>query len=177
MRALLLAVLLLGAATADADWQPVPTDELQVQTAAALDALRAEHGDVLAPYFDEAHAFAVFPKIRGGGAVFGWNWGKGLVIAGDRLIGHVRQRRVSLGAQLGYQAEAQIIFFRDAATLAEFKAGQLEFTPQASANIGKAGGAENTGFDTSVAVFSATRSGLMLEMAAGATKYRYRAVE
>lgn len=177
MKPVLVIALLLSAAVTNAEWQPDPTDKMQVRAAAAIEDLRAEHGEVLAPYFEQAHAIAVFPRIMGGGAMFGWNWGKGLVIANDRLVGHVRQRRFSLGAQVGFQVEAQIIFFRDAATLEEFKAGRLEFTPQASINIGKIGGAVNTGFDTNVAVFSATENGLMVEIAAGATRFHFRPVD
>lgn len=179
MKRLVLTILFMLAPlfAARADWQPDPADRLQVDARAALERLNDEHGNELDRYFDEAWGYAVFPRIRGGGAIFGWNGGQGVVIEQDRFVGHVRQRRFSLGAQLGYQSETQIIFFRDAATLAAFKEGHLEFTPQASANLGKMGGAANTGFSPSVAVFSATAGGLMLEIAAGATKFRFTPAE
>jgi lipid-binding SYLF domain-containing protein len=176
---LLLGVIfaaVLWLPVAQADWQPDPTEKLQVQARGAVDRMRDKNGEVLQPYFDKAFAYAVFPKVSGGGFVYGFNGGKGIVVEGDRVIGYTRQRRFSLGPQIGFQVEAQIIFFRDADSLEKFKLGNLEFTPQASVNIGKAGGAANAGFDSRVAVFSMTEKGAMLEVALGATKYKYRPV-
>jgi len=168
-----LLVVLMPALPAWADWIPDAADRLQVDARAALDRLRGEHGDALNPYFDEAWGYALFPRVRGGGMVLGWNGGRGVVIEQDSYVGQVRQRRLSVGAQWGYQSEIQIIFFRDAETLAAFKEGHLEFTPQLSANLGTLGAAANTGFSPRVAVFSTIAGGLMFELGLGATRFRF----
>ena len=169
---MLLVFLLLTPAWAE--WKPNAADELQVQAGEALDRFRAEEADTLQPFFDKAYGYAVFPKMRQGALLFGYGSGIGVVIEGGKFVGYSRQRRFSLGAQLGMQVEAQIFFFRDLESLIEFKKGTLEFTPQASATAGGAGGSTDAGFNRQVAIFSLTEKGLMLEASAGASKFKFK---
>lgn len=173
----LTTMLLIGGfllTPAWADWQPDPGDKLQVQSRDAVDRFREERAEDLQRFFDEAYGYAIFPSVKRGGLLIGYGSGRGVVIEGGEFAGYAVQRRLSLGAQLGFQAQAQIIFFRDAETLADFKHGNLEFSPQASASAGKAGGAADAGFNPRVAIFSLTKAGLMFEASAGASKYKFK---
>jgi lipid-binding SYLF domain-containing protein len=172
----LLIVLVALAGPAAADWQPDPTDELQVRARAAADRFLAERVE-LQRFFDGAAGYAVYPSLTRGGFMFGAAYGKGVVVPGERLAGYTSQWRFSVGAQLGVQNQAQIIFFRDAETLAAFKRGTLEFNGQTSASVATLGGALDPGYNPRVTIFSLTRAGLMLEASAAAVKYRFRAAD
>ena len=52
----------------------------------------------------------------------------------------------------------------------------VEFTPQASRTWGKGGGVADGHFATSVAVFSLSAGGAMLEAAASGSKFRFRPI-
>ena len=132
-------------------------------------------------YFEQAYACAVFPRVTRAGFVFGGAYGRGIVIAADQLRGTVTLTSLTLGFQVGGQADSQIIFFRDAEALELFIAtgnlgklsGRVEFQGRASAVAVAAGGATTPGFSGDVAVFSLTPRGLMLELAAGLVRYRF----
>ena len=171
---LLVTMILLPAR---ADWDPDPADELQVLASEALNRLRTEYADTLQPFLDEAHGYAIYPTLKRGGILFGYGSGHGVVIEQGRFIGYTRQRRFSLGPQIGVQTQAQIIFFRDAISLAAFKKGTVEFAPQASRKVGSSTGAVDAGFNTQVAIFSLSEKGLMLEASAAATRYNFKAVK
>ena len=173
----LTLVLLVGgilSMSANAEWQPDPGDELQVQSRYAVDRFREERAETLQRFFDEAYGYAIFPSVKRGALLFGYGSGRGVVIEDGKFAGYAVQRRLSLGAQLGFQAQAQIIFFRDSESLTDFKGGTLEFSPQASASAGKAGRAVDAGFESRVAIFSLTKAGLMFEASGGASKYKFK---
>ena len=133
---ILLATCWLAVLPARAEWEPDPADEIQVRAADALDRLRADYAEKLQPFLDEAHGYAIFPALKRGGILFGFAGGQGVVIEQGQLAGYVKQRRLSLGPQIGFQTQAQIIFFRDALSLEAFKKGSVEFAPQASRKVG-----------------------------------------
>ena len=156
-----------------AEWQPDTEDEWQVLAAETLEQFRASEDEEFQPLFDDSYAFVVFPAIKRYSLVAGWASGKGVVVEQGQFIGYSRQRRFSLGFQLGYQTQGQIILFRDRETLEDWKRGTAKFTPQASANSSGSGGAADTGFNPRVAVFSLTQSGLAVEASAGTTRYKF----
>ncbi|MDJ0927294.1 MAG: hypothetical protein QNJ73_06530 [Gammaproteobacteria bacterium] len=172
--ALLLALML--ASPAAADWQPDQNEKLQVRAKEAAERFRSEQPK-LQRFFDEAYAYAVFPRVTRGGLMFALGRGKGVVIEGNELIGYVTHWQLTLGAQLGAQQHAQIIFFRDAEALEAFKKVTPEFIGQASAALATVGGGLSPGYLPSVAIFNLMKGGLMLEVAAGAARYRYRPVK
>ncbi len=175
MRRHIAAVLLTfcGVTAALAEWTPDSDDELQQAAYRSVGDFRLQRSDELQRFFDEYYAIAVFPAVRRGALLFGWAGGMGVLLEGDEYVGRVRQRRFSLGAQVGYQTRAQIMFFRDAETVAQFKKGVLEFAPQSSATVGGHGNAADAGFNPRVAVFSLAEGGLMVELSAGATSYKF----
>ena len=170
---LAFAAWILLAAPAFADWQPDAGDDLQTASSAALIELREAGGDEFETMFDEAIAFAVFPRLVRTGVLFGWASGRGILVVNGKFVGYVRQRRFSLGAQVGRQTQGQVILFRDRETVELFKAGGLEFTPQASVHARKPRRAADGSFRPSVAVFSLSQKGLMAEAAIGATAFKF----
>jgi lipid-binding SYLF domain-containing protein len=173
LRLLTAAVVCLSPPLVIADWEADPSDEAQVRGAETLEQFRESEDEVFQALFDESYAFVVFPAIKRYSLIAGWASGKGIVVENGRFIGYSRQRRFSLGFQLGYQTQGQTILFRDRETLEDWKRGTAKFTPQASANSSGSGGAADTGFNPRVAVFSLTRSGLAVEASAGTTRYKF----
>ncbi len=168
---LLIGCLLLD--TAFAGWQPEPDDSQQVEARQTMDAL-LEHNPALQRYFDEAAGMAVFPNIAKAAAMFGVTYGRGIVIAGDEVVGTCWQTAVDLGPQLGAKWHAQIIFFRDAAALAEFQKGRLEFNGKAGISVATVGYNATPAHLPDVAIATITRAGLIAEAAAGPTLFGYK---
>ena len=168
-----LLLLLVLAGPAQADWTPDPEDEDQIAADALLEEFRTAGGDEFTAMFAEAHGFAVFPRLVRNGLMFGWASGKGILVEDDAVTGHLRQRRFSLGIQFGRQTQGQVILFRDATAVELFKTSGLEFTPQASVHATKPRRAKDGSFRPSVAVFSLSKKGLMVEAAIGATAFQF----
>ena len=155
-----------------AGWQPDPDDERQALADATLELFRQADDD-FDRLLDDAHAFAVFPDMKRSALLLGWGRGHGILVEEGRLTGYVRQRRLSIGFQLGHQVQSQVLLFKDAEVLEMFKSGRTEFTPQASAHSKKPGLAADASFSPRVAVFSLSQSGLSIEAAVGASKYKF----
>jgi len=167
----LLTVLWCGPAMAD--WQPDPGDEKQVLGHATLELFRQVEGAEFEFMLAESYAFVVFPKVSRTALLIGWASGHGVLVEDGRFVGYVRQRRLSIGFQLGHQKQGQVLLFRDPETLATFKTGRMEFTPQASAHATKPRTASDGSFSPNVAVFSLSQTGLSFEAAVGGSKYKF----
>ena len=125
-------------------------------------------------FFDQAYAYAVFPKITKGGAGIGAANGEGVVYQGARVVGYATVTQVTVGAQLGGQTFSEIVFFQDATSFNNFKAGQTEFSANASAVAAKSGAGAANDYAGGVAVFTIPRAGLMAEATIGGQKFRFR---
>jgi lipid-binding SYLF domain-containing protein len=166
------ALLLAALFTAACVWQPVaytPAQEKPVATATA--AFRQEPR--LQRYFDEAVAYAIFPLAGRAGLAFGGAYGSGRLIEGGQAVGLVRMLEFYAGPNAGAQAYRQILFFRDAQSLADFKRGKLEFTGQANATVVATGATATPAYNPRVALFTQVRGGLLLEASVGAKKFQY----
>jgi lipid-binding SYLF domain-containing protein len=179
-RAWLLAVLLWSGPASAIDWQPDPGVALQVEVADTMRSMLEQHPD-LQRYFDEACAMAVFPSVVRVGLGIGGGRGRGLLLGEGGVLGEVSQSAFTLGFQAGGQSFRQVIFFRTCEAMQEFTengnlgrwSGRLEFQGRASLQAGRAGGAVDPGFIGDVAIFSSSRRGLMVELAAGGVRYRF----
>lgn len=169
--ALLPVILMLSLSTAWA-WEPNPNDkqELKVQ-AAILDILQKDPG--MADWFKNAAGYAVFPSVGKGGIGVGGAYGKGLVIAGDKVIGSTSLSQVTIGLQLGGQAYSEFIFFRDETALADFKRGNFEMGAQASAVAATTGASADADYNKGVAIFTNISGGLMGEASVGGQKFKF----
>ena len=87
---------------------------------------------------------------------------------GDPESGHHR----SPGGRAGVLG---IVFFEVPKTLGELKGGKAQLSGQLSAVALTSGAAASTRFKNGVAVFSATKGGLMLEASVGGQKFGYSA--
>jgi len=174
IRTLLPALLLVIALPSlGADWQPDPNDKRQVTAAAEIDRMLAKQPK-LQKYFDEAYGYAIFPTVGRIAAGFGFVYGRGLVVEQGQLVGRTSQIKGALGFDYGVQLHSQIIFFQDAEIMNEFKTFGWEFEGRGSAVFIVVGASVDPGYKSRVAIFSRTKGGLMIELAAHFAKYTYQ---
>ena len=148
------------------------------------------------PFFDTAHAYAVFPTIGKAGLGVGAARGKGQVYLNGEVVGFTALTDVSIGFQAGGQAYSQIIFFEDERALREFTSGNFEFDAEAGAiaiqsgasakagtegagagaSSGGAGGSYAGSFHKGMLVFTMAQGGLMYEATISGQKYSYNPV-
>jgi lipid-binding SYLF domain-containing protein len=174
MRIIVLILASFLALPASGEWEPDAGDELQVASRETIQRFRDLEGESFDTLFADAHAFAVFPDLKRTSLLVGWASGHGVLVEQDQFTGHVRQRRFSLGFQMGRQTQGQILLFRDEQAVREFKEGRINFTPQASMHASKPRKAADTSFSPRVAVLSISEKGLSIEAAIGGSKYRFR---
>ena len=155
--------------------------------------------DAVAPFFENAYGYAVFPTVGKGGLGVGASHGKGQVYQGGKVIGFTSTTDISIGFQAGGQAYSQIIFFQNADALNDFTGGNFEFDASASAIAVQAtaeasAGTEGTGasasgsktagkatanadYQTGMVVFTMAKGGVMYAATIAGQKYTYRPVE
>ena len=159
-RSLLLASLavLLTACV----WQPVEYTAQREETVnEAVAAFQQE--EKLQRFFDEAIAYAVFPLAVRAGSGFGGAYGSGWLIENGEPAGQVRMFEFIAGPHVGGQGYRQILFFKDAASLALFKRSRFEFVGQANAALVATGASATPSYSRKVALFTQVRGGLLLE--------------
>lgn len=122
---------------------------------------------VVAPFFNSAYGYAVFPTIGEGGLGIGASHGKGQVYRGGKVIGFTSTTDVSIGAQAGGKAYSQIIFFQNEDALNRFTKGNFEFAASASAIAVQASAEAKASTEGATADASGTKTGK--KAAAGAT--------
>jgi lipid-binding SYLF domain-containing protein len=153
-------------------WEPNTNNKMELQVQGAiLDIMKTDEG--MAEWFSTAAGYAVFPRVGKGGIGIGGARGKGLVIAGDEVIGKTTMSQVTIGLQLGGQVYSEFVFFRDETALKDFKRENYEFGAHASAVAASAGAASTAAYNSGVAVFTSATSGLMLEAAVGGQKFTF----
>ena len=163
-----LLALLVAISPALAGWDP----DRQAEAKQAIAEFKKADPS-MKRFFDSAHAYAVFPTVGKGGIGIGGAYGKGIVFRDGKAIGDTSLTQVTIGFQLGGQAYREIIFFRDAATLNNFKKGNFELSAQASAVAATLGASADADFEGGVAVFTLAKGGLMYEASAGGQKFSF----
>ncbi len=157
-----------------------------------------KRSETVAPYFDSAYGYAVFPTIGKGGIGIGGAHGKGQVYAGGKVTGFTSVTQVTIGFQLGGQAYSQIIFFQDERAYDDFTSGNFEFDAQASAiavtasaqaSAGSSGAAASAGgggtagaqadsdYRKGMQIFVIGKGGLMYEASIGGQKFGFTPLE
>jgi lipid-binding SYLF domain-containing protein len=126
-------------------------------------------------FLQSSAGYVVFPGIGKGGLVVGAAHGDGVVFVGGRPVGRATLNQVSVGAQVGGQEYSEIIFFQTPQVLSSFEKGQFTMAAQASAVALKAGAAAQAKYQNGVAVFTATKGGLMAEASIGGQKFSFTA--
>ena len=126
-------------------------------------------------FFDQAHGYAVFPTVGKGGIGIGGAYGSGKVYRKGKYIGDTSLSQVTIGFQLGGQAYSEVIFFGSKGALDKFINGNFEFSAQVSAVAVTAGASADVDYSGGIAVFTATKGGLMYEASVGGQKFSYTA--
>ena len=147
----------------------------------------------VAPYFEVAYGYAIWPRIARGGLGIGASRGRGQVYVGGQLTGFSRLVEVSIGLQAGGQTYRQIIFFENRESYEDFAAGGYEFdasasavavTASAQAGAGTQGasatagaGSPNTaagsGYHNGMQVFTMAEGGLMYKATIAGQRYNF----
>ena len=124
-------------------------------------------------FFRRSVGYVVFPGIGKGGLGIGGAHGTGVLFENGVPVGKVTMNQVTIGAQAGGQEFSQIIFYEVPRAVQELKGGNASFSAGLSAVALNAGAAANARFKNGVAVFTATKGGLMFEASVGGQKFSY----
>lgn len=164
--------------------------------AATIDEFRGI--PAVAPYFESAYGYAVWPRIFRGGLGVGAATGRGQVYRDGAVTGHSVLVDVTIGFQAGGQAYKQIIFFQDERAYDEFTGSEFQFDAQASAVAvtasaqanastsggtatagvgGGAGTAAGGGYYRGLQVFTMAIGGLMYQATIGGQSYQFEPIE
>lgn len=175
---LLMAGLLALALTAPvaAEWQADSSDKKQASAAAAISRFK-EKLPQIQDYFDQAYGYAIIPGITRVGIGLGGAYGRGLVVEGSELIGRTSYAQLTSGIQLGAKYFSMIIFFKDQASLEEYKLSQMQFMGQAGIDLVTVGLSGTPAYNEGVAVFAVTRLGLMGEFTYSGARFKYKPIK
>jgi len=153
-------------------WEPNPSDEMELNVQRAILEIQQKSPKIQG-FFDHSAGYAVFPSVGKAGFIIGGAFGRGVVIANDRVVGYTSLSQATIGAQIGGQKYSQFIFFMDNNALDNFKRGNFEFGAQASAVAITESATAATSYNSGVAVFMSEGGGLMAEATVGGQKFSY----
>ncbi|MFP6806093.1 MAG: lipid-binding SYLF domain-containing protein [Pseudomonadales bacterium] len=171
----LLLVLLVGCTG-----QPINKESLGASDYMAATNAIAEFkaNEKLVQYFNNAVAFAVFPRVVRAGAGYGMAYGRGWVFHdGESPTGKMTVWQISAGPHIGAQYYRQILFFKTEKSLSRFKRGTMEFAGQVNLTVATASISATPSYNNDVAVFTDVKGGLMVEGSIGGHQYNYRSVQ
>ena len=161
-----------------ASWARAAGDAELVRNAEATLAAFRRTDPGIDEFVARSAGYAVFPSVGKGGAVVGGAHGTGVLFAhGGRPLGKLTINQVTFGAQLGGQSYSEVVFFQTPKQLADVQSGKFALSAQASAVALKSGAAANAKFENGVAVFTATKGGLMYEATIGGQKFGFEALQ
>lgn len=123
-------------------------------------------------FFSSSSGYAVFPGIGKGGLGIGGAAGKGTVYKGGTAVADVKMSQVTIGFQAGGQKYAEIIFFENADTYADFISGNYEFAAQVSAVALTSGASADAAYKDGLLVVTMAIGGLMYEASVGGQKFK-----
>ena len=127
----------------------------------------------LESYYKESYGYAVFPKVTKAGIAFGGAFGNGMVYNHHQVVGTSKLKQASIGLQFGGQQYSEVIFFENQISFEKFINGKLKFDGQASAVALKEGASIDMAYQDGVAVYTATKGGLMYEASLGGQHFKY----
>jgi len=147
----------------------------------------------VAPYFESAYGYAVWPRIGRGGLGVGASRGRGQVYVNGQMTGFSTHTEVSIGLQAGGQTYKQIIFFQNKESYDKFTMDSFEFdasaqavavTASAEAGAGTTGartsagaGGPNTaaggGYTDGMQIFTMAEGGLMYKATIAGQRYNF----
>jgi lipid-binding SYLF domain-containing protein len=161
-----LALLLVSRAALAADTELIEDARATIETFKKTDPM-------LEKFFTSSAGYVVFPTIGKGAFVVGGAGGHGVLFVKGQPVGKASLGQATVGLQIGGQSYSEIIFFENASALNDFKRGNLALAAQTSAVALAAGRAANANYERGVAVFTASKGGLMAEASVGGQKFGY----
>lgn len=170
--AVICIMLLLPVSVALADWDPRDHEEEARNVKETIDSF-LQLDPTLKVFFDQAAGYVVFPTVGKGAFIGGVGYGRGWFYEGGKPIGKASITQLSAGAQIGGQAYSEIIFFRDASLVNEFKYSRYEVSGQATAVAVTEGVGKATTYTDGVAVFILPKGGLMAELSITGQRFTY----
>jgi lipid-binding SYLF domain-containing protein len=127
-----------------------------------------------ATFLQRSAGYAVFPTVGKGAVGIGGAHGSGVLFdEAGKPLGKATMNQVTVGLQLGGQTYSEIIVFQTPKAMAAFQSGDFAFAAQASAVAVKAGAAAHAKYENGVAIFTATKGGLMYEASVGGQKFHF----
>ena len=117
--------------------------------------------------------YAVFPTVTKGAIGVGGAHGTGVLFVKGKAKGKASLTQVTVGAQLGGQEYSEVIFFETPGAVADFEKGNVAFSAEAAAVALKSGASADAKYKSGVAVFTATKGGLMADASVGGQKFGY----
>jgi len=164
------AILLACTANAQVDgWNP----ELENESSLALSSI-LEKTPKLTSFKNEAYGYAVFPRVTKAAIGVGGAAGNGILYKGHIAVGKAHLKQATVGIQFGGQQYVEVIFFENEEIFEKFTNGKLKFDAQVSAVALKEGAAADAAYQDGVAVFTATKGGLMYEASIGGQHFKYK---
>jgi lipid-binding SYLF domain-containing protein len=151
--------------------QAVEAELLNDSKQAVTDFL--EKDSTLNTFLTNSAGYAIFPSVGKGGFIVGGARGKGIVYEKTNIIGTATMTQASIGAQVGGQTFAEIIFFETPAALTDFKDGKFEMSAEASAVAAAEGASAAAKYKDGVAVFTLPKKGLMVQASIGGQKFKF----
>jgi lipid-binding SYLF domain-containing protein len=165
--------LLIAIVSLCAGWWSKAYADTSVKEAEATIATFKRTDPGIAKFFEQSDGYVVFPTVGKGGLGVGGAHGSGIVFKHGQAIGTAKLTQVTFGAQVGGQSYSQIVFLETPSVLAAFEAGHFALAAQVSAVALAAGASANAKFEHGVAVFTATKGGLMYEASVGGQKFSF----
>lgn len=169
----LLAATLLSAAGITTGAPAVRTSDLGPDCATTIANFKS-HDPSMHKFFETSAGYAVFPTITKAAIGIGGAHGDGLLFHHGHTIGQTDVSQVSVGLQLGAQGYSEIIFFETEEALNSFKNGNFSLDARASAVAVTSGVSADAKFSNGIAIFTATKGGLMYEASVGGQKFSYK---
>jgi lipid-binding SYLF domain-containing protein len=150
--------------------------DLQDEVQTALNRFKREDTG-MEKFVNDAAGYAVFPSIGKAAWIVGGAYGKGELYEKGQMTGYTDMTQASFGLQGGAQDYMELVVFETPQALSTLKDGKFELGANLSAVALKEGAASTTKFQNGVAVFTATKAGLMVEASVSGQKFRYSPTE
>lgn len=168
----LFGFVALSPLAAEAGWDPRKDQELLKRSKESIGMFK-KRDPSLKVFFKEAYGYVLFPNVSKGAFFVGGAHGNGVVHTKGKIIGRATLTQGTFGLQAGGKTYAQIIFFKDKASLDRLINGSLEFVAEATANAVQDGGATHVSYSEGIAIFSMPTGGAMVAAAIGGQKFSF----
>jgi lipid-binding SYLF domain-containing protein len=169
----LVAVVVLAGALATRGAEEKPLGD---QVKDAIQLFKTDSTNV-AKLFDSAYGYAVLPSVGKGAVGIGAAAGKGQVFEKGTLIGTCKMTQVTIGAQLGGQEYAEVIFFETKDSLDGFKKSEWAMSAGVNAVAAAESASADAKYKNGVQVYTIAKGGLMFEASVGGQKFKFTPLE